>query len=144
MSRSTVDVEVSVTHPNVNGGAKQRLDNLAGMEKLTVSKLDEIRTIIETTGLGKGKKQRRDQKLEDLGNITVTALADFTAATGFSTIFGTIKASGTPYTLEVVWAPGKSFSAKFLVAMLSTPTDAGEFVGASVEGESYGDWVINR
>ena len=69
-----------MTHPDVNSGAKLRLDNLAGVRKLTVGAIEETIISMVTTGIGQSKVQRDIQGLEDLSNVTLSALAKFDVA----------------------------------------------------------------
>ena len=79
---STTGVQISITHPDINGGAKLRIDDggNTNIEKLEVGALDFMRTIKERTGLGLEWKARVVQGLKDLGAVEIKAYSDFGGA----------------------------------------------------------------
>ena len=142
MTVSTIELQLSVTHTGVNSGAKLRLDNLAGVRKLTVGAIEETIISMVTTGIGQSKVQRDIQGLEDLSNVTLSALAKFDVANDIARAMHAIYLSRTAATFEWLYEAGVSVDAEFLVTKVGFPTDVGDFVMANADMESRGEWTF--
>ena len=140
MTVSTIELQLSVTHTAVNSGAKLNLTDLSGVRKLIVGAIEETIISMVTTGIGKEKVTRDIQGLQDLSNVTLSALARFTAANDIARAMHAIFLSRTAGRFEWLYETGVSVEADFLVTQVGFPTDVGDFVMANAQLESRGDW----
>ena len=85
--------------------------------KLMIGAIKQMTSIVEHTGVGVGRRRRRDAQLRDLGSIEISALMDTADPDGmFALINGSYNA-GAEFELEVVYVAtgNKSIKANWLV-----------------------------
>ena len=96
--------------------------------KVLIDPVKQLTSIVETTGVGVGRRQRRDAGLKDLGGITISGLLDPVDADGLYELLRLAYDGGLPFSLEVEYASGKSIKADWLVESLETDHTVGDFV----------------
>ena len=115
--------------------------------QVLIDPIKQMATIVETTGVGESRRQRRDAGLADLGGINVSGLLDPTDADGLYELLKSAHDAGASFELEVAYvdhatpAQRKSIKADWLVETLEIDHTVGTFVmvkGAVVaNGKGY-------
>ena len=143
---STTKLQISITHPDVFGGMKTRIDNREGVETMEISERDHMVEVKETTGVGRTKRRRRKQGLEDIADRTLSFEANLASANDLSRVFETIRDDDDdmPVEIEQLYETGNSDSDKYLVVGVKTGTPVGEFVKTTVALSSWGEWTEDR
>ena len=130
-NRSTTDVRISITHPDVNSGTKTRIDDggNTNIEKLEMGALEVMREIVETTGLGVDWRTRVNQGLKDLASFDISAYAAFGGAganINVGSIFKALFDSDTAATIEWRYGTGETVEADFFCQKFTLPTPVGD------------------
>ena len=101
--------------------------------QILVDPIKRMTEIVETTGVGVERRQRRDARLQDLGGITISGLLDPAVSTGLHRMLKSAYTAGAPLTLEIAYggAAGgadETVSANWLVSELEMSQAVGQFV----------------
>ena len=140
---STTRVQISITHPDINGGAILRIDDggNTNIEKLEMGALDFMRTIKERTGLGLEWRARVVQGLKDVGLGEVKAYSDFGGAGAnikIASIWKILFDSDEAVTFTWTYATGVSIAADFLCQKFGLPTEVDDLIMAPATFEFAG------
>ena len=95
--------------------------------KVMLDPIKRMTTIVDTTGVGDERRQRRDAGLEDLGDVTISGLLDPAVANGlYALLVGSFGVG--EFELEVEYDATHSITANWLVEELESDHVVGDFV----------------
>ena len=139
-TNSTVNVQIAITHTDINGGTLLRIDDggNTNVEKLEMGALEFMRTLVATTGLGQEWRDRTVQNLKDVSTVEIKAYADFGgtgAAIKIASIFKALFDSEEAAVITWTYTTGVTVAVSFLLQKYNLPTDVGDLVmtAATVE-----------
>ena len=132
MARVAVkDVQVQAQIPGAGGPPFNALVTLNNRDaQLLVDPISEMKEVVEITGIGVARRQRRDAALADVGAITVSGILDAADPDGLFKLLTTAHDAGDPIELVVRYgaAGAPTVTARWLVASVEYETSVGTFV----------------
>ena len=113
--------------------------------KLMVEPIKRMQSIVDITGVGVSRRQRRDAGLDDLGGIAITGLLDSEDPNGLWALLKGSREARAHFTLTITYTSGHEVSADWVVSELESDHVVGDFVMAKgsleARGTGYADTV---
>ena len=142
---ATRDVVVKATSTTVT--AFNTAVTLTGNDaKLMLDAMKRLQTIVDITGVGVARRQRRDAGLDDLASVSISGLLDTSDTDGLWALLKGSRANRASFLLTVEYGDAaNAIAANWLVGELESDHVVADFVMAKAtleaEGGGYADTV---